>query len=264
MNADQLFEVRGQVAIVTGAASGIGLAMAEVMAANGAAVTLVDIDRPGLDAVVTRLRASGAEVESVTCDVKDLDRLAATIDATALRRGRLDAVFANAGISAGPGFAFGPAGGIEGIALPAWQNVLDINLTSVLTTLKAATPHMKARRYGRMIVTASIAGIKSEPFVGYAYAATKAAVINVVRHAATELAPFNISVNAIAPGAFMTNIAGGRLRFPEVAKQFAAMSPMQRIASTDEMKGLILLLGSPASSFLTGQVIAIDGGATAS
>ncbi len=264
MKAEQLFDVRGHAAFVTGAASGIGLAMAEVMAANGAAVTLADINADTLAAAEARLRAAGGEVDSVVLDVKDLDRLRAAVDATAKKRGRLDAVFANAGISAGPGIGFTPAGGIEAIALASWQNVLDINLTSVMVTLQTATPHMKARRYGRMIVTASVAGLKCEPLCGYAYTATKAAVVNLVRHAATELASFNIAVNAIAPGAFFTNIGGGKLRERAIAEKFEAMSPMGRVASTDEMKGLILLLGSPAASFLTGQAIAIDGGAMAS
>jgi NAD(P)-dependent dehydrogenase (short-subunit alcohol dehydrogenase family) len=100
--------------------------------------------------------------------------------------------------------------------------------------------------------------------VGFGYIASKAAVINVVRQAAVELAPWNIRVNAIAPGPFVTNIGGGRLhREPEVVKLFADMVPMGRLARTDEIKGLALLLASPAGSYLTGTVIPIDGGATA-
>ena len=100
--------------------------------------------------------------------------------------------------------------------------------------------------------------------VGYAYAATKAAVNNLVRQAALELAPYNVLVNAIAPGPFLTNIAGGRLRRePETVQKFADMVPLGRIARPDELKGLALLLASPASSFITGAVIPIDGGVTA-
>jgi len=264
MKAAQLFDVTGHVAYVTGAASGIGLAFAEVMAMNGARTILVDIDADALAREAGRLAAGGCKVEHEALDVRDSAKLRASIDAVVARHGRLDAVFANAGISSGPGFTT-PVGVIEAVQDDTWNNVLAINLTSVFVTLQSAAVHMKRQRSGRMIVTASIAGIRSEPIVGYAYTATKAAVANLVRHAATEMAPYGVCVNAIAPGAFLTNIAGGRLkREPEVRKQFEAMAPMGRVASTEEMKGLALLLASPASSFLSGAVIPIDGAATAS
>lgn len=263
MRADQLFNVKDHVAIVTGAASGLGLAMAEVMAANGAHVVLLDIDAAGLERATSRLRAAGWAVEPMTVDVRDTAALRGAIDGTAAKHGRLDVMFANAGISSGPGFLT-PVGVIEAVQQANWDNVLAINLTSVFVTVQAASVHMKRQRSGRIIVTSSIAGLRSEPLVGYPYTATKAAVANIVRHAATELAPFNVMVNGIAPGAFDTNIAGGRLKDPEVRKQFATMAPIGRIASPDELKGLALLLASPASSYLTGTVIPIDGGATAS
>ena len=145
-----------------------------------------------------------------------------------------------------------------------WQQVLQINLTSVFVTLRAAAERMKAQRSGRIVVTSSIAGIRGERMVGYAYAATKAAVNNLVRQAALELAPYDVTVNAIAPGPFLTNIGGGRLhREPEFVRKFAELVPMKRIARPDELKGLALLLASPASSYITGAVIPIDGGATA-
>jgi NAD(P)-dependent dehydrogenase (short-subunit alcohol dehydrogenase family) len=141
---------------------------------------------------------------------------------------------------------------------------MDINLTAILMAMRFVVPHMKARRSGSIVATASIAGIRSEPICGYGYIASKAAVINVVRQAAVELAPWSIRVNAIAPGPFLTNIGGGRLhREPEVVKLFADMVPMGRLAETHEIKGLALLLASPAGSYLTGTVIPIDGGATA-
>ena len=263
VKAEQLFDVRDCGALVTGAASGIGLAMAEVMAANGARVTLLDIDRARLDAAVARLRGEGAQVRAVAADVTDSAALRAAIDAAAAEYGRLDAVFANAGISSGPGFTV-PAGELGAVAPENWERVLRTNLSSVFITLQAAAAQMKPRRSGRIIVTASIAGLRSEPLVGYPYAAAKAGVANLVRHAAVELAPFGVTVNAIAPGCFHTRIGGGRLeRDPAAAKAFAEMSPMNRIAHTDEIKGLALLLASPAASFMTGTVIPIDGGATA-
>ncbi len=263
MRAEALFDVRGHVTVVTGAASGLGLAMAEVMAENGAVVAMLDVDAPGLEAAAARLRGAGLAVEPVVVDVANTGHLREVIDATAAKHGRLDVAFANAGISAGPSFQL-PEGQIEAVDLAKWGQVLQVNLTGVFATLQAAARHMKVRRSGRLIVTSSIGGIRGERIVGYAYAATKAAVNNLVRQAALELAPYNVLINAIAPGPFLTNIAGGRLHTnPEIVRQFAGMVPLGRIATTQELKGVALLLASPASSFITGAVIPIDGGITA-
>jgi NAD(P)-dependent dehydrogenase (short-subunit alcohol dehydrogenase family) len=264
MRAQDLFDLTGQVAVVTGAAAGLGLAMAEVFAANGAHVAMLDKDGPGLDAAAKGLVAAGASVEGHVVDIADRARQRAVIDDIAARAGRLDIAVANAGMSAGPGFGFGTGqGGLTDVDQARWDEVVAVNLTGNFTTMQAAARHMVARKSGRIVMIASIAGLKAEHLVGYAYAATKAAVVNLVRQAALELAAHNVLVNCIAPGPFSTNIAGGRIRDPEIAKQFAAMVPLARIAATDEIKGLALLLASPASSFITGTVIPIDGGAMA-
>jgi NAD(P)-dependent dehydrogenase (short-subunit alcohol dehydrogenase family) len=262
MKSSALFDIRGLVAFVTGAASGLGLAYAEVLAENGAQVTLADIDDEGAAKAAARLRGAGYAAEPLTLDVRDTGRLIRAIADVAKKRGRLDVVFANAGISAGPGPVMG--GTIDAVDLDAWEAVHKINLTSVFVTLRAAATAMKPQRSGRIIVTASIAGLRSEAMCGYGYTSTKAAIINIVRHAAMELAPFNILVNAIAPGPFLTNIAGGRLHSdPAAAAAWAETVPLGRVADPDEIKGLALLLASPASSFITGTVIPIDGGSMA-
>jgi NAD(P)-dependent dehydrogenase (short-subunit alcohol dehydrogenase family) len=139
-----------------------------------------------------------------------------------------------------------------------------VNLNGVFVTMRAAATHMKRQRSGRIIVTSSSAGLKAEPIVGYAYVATKAAVINLVRQAALELAPYNVMVNGICPAAFITNIAGGLFhRDPAAREKMTSRVPLGRLAAADEIKGLALLLASPASSFITGAMISIDGGATA-
>ncbi len=258
MKAAELFDLRGQVALVTGAAAGLGLAIAEVLAANGAHVLLTDIDTAGLEAARQSLASAGGAVESAPLDAADREAVETCIADLARRHGRLDIVVANAGISAGQ----------EGRTLDGawntWQQVIDLNLTGVFAAIRAAAAAMKPRRSGRIVVNASIAGLRGEVMVGYAYAATKAAVCNLVRQATIELGPYGISVNAIAPGPFRTNIAGGRLqRDPEFARQFEAEMPMHRIAEPAEIKGLALLLASPAASYITGAVIPIDGGALA-
>jgi NAD(P)-dependent dehydrogenase (short-subunit alcohol dehydrogenase family) len=264
MKQAELFDIRGHAAFVTGAASGLGLAFAEVMAENGAAVTLADIDEGALTKHVARLRDTGCTVEAALLDVADTKALQAAIDATAKQHGRLDALFANAGISGGQGFLTSPDGTIDKFDVDAFKRAIDINMTATLMAMRFATPHMKARKSGSIVATASIAGIRAEPITGYSYVASKAAVINIVRQAAVDLAPWNIRVNAIAPGPFITNIGGGRLhREPQIVKLFADMVPLGRLAKTDEIKGLALLLASPAGSYLTGTVIPIDGGATA-
>lgn len=264
MKAEKLFDVAGNVVLVTGAASGLGLAMAEVMAENGALVTIVDADAAGLSQAVAQLRQAGFSVEGVIADVAEEESLARAVNGTAAKFGRLDCVFANAGITSGPGFGIAAEGAIEALPAALWHRVLDVNLSAVFRTLQLAAVPMKRQRSGRLIVTSSIAGLKAETMVGYAYIAAKAAVNNLVRQAALELAPYNVLVNAICPGPFTTNIAGGRAhRDPAVRAKFAASVPLGRLALPTEIKGLALLLASPASSFITGAVIPIDGGSTA-
>ncbi len=255
----EMFALDGRVAAVTGAASGLGLAMAEALASAGATVVLLDIDAAGLATACEAIRATGGRAESAVLDVADRQAIRAAIDDIAARHGRLDAVIANAGVTAGPGYRT-EAGQINAVRDEQWDRVLSINLTGVFVTIQAAAAHMKRQRSGRIVAVASVAGLKSEVMCGYAYTATKAAVVNLVRQAAMELAPYGVMVNGIAPGPFRTNIAGGRIQQPEIEAEFASMVPLGRIASPDEIKGLALLLSSPASSFMTGTTIPIDGG----
>ena len=259
----KIFDLTGKVAFVTGAASGLGFAMAEAFAEQGALVVFADVDAPGLERAVGRLTQAGLKAEGVQLDVREAQRIRETIESTAAKHGRLDIVVANAGVTGGPPFA-DPEGQIENVDLATWENVIKINQTGVFATMQAAARVMKPQRSGRIIVTCSISGLRTGVISGYTYSATKAAVVRLVHIAAVELAPFNIMVNGIAPGPFLTNIAGGRLhREPERVEMMANSVPMKRVADPQEIKGLALLLASEGSSYLTGTVIPIDGGATA-
>jgi len=264
VKAQALFDVTGHVALVTGAASGLGLAFSEVMADNGARVVMVDSNPETLAKSVADLQSRGLAVEGAVADVSDHDALRRVVDEAAAKHGHLDAVFANAGMSAGPGYGSTPDGAIERTVQATFEKVLSVNLTGTFNTVQAAAPHMKRQRNGRIVITSSDAGVKGQPMCGYAYALTKAAIANLARQAALELAPFNVTVNAIAPGPFITNFAGGRTYAdPTSRKLMEDRVPLHRFAKTTEIQGLALLLGSPASSFITGTIISIDGGSTA-
>ena len=266
MKSAQLFDVTALATIVTGAASGIGLAYAEAMADNGARVTLLDKDAKSLDAEVTRLGERGGDVRGQVVDVTDRKALKASIDAAATYYGKLDVAFANVGIDSPPGFIGMTGertidGAFENVADERWDFVIATNLTSVYSTIKACIPHMKKNTEGgRIIVTTSVAGVRPEAIVGMPYMPAKAAAADLVRQAALELAKYNILVNAIAPGPIITNIAGGHLKDPVTVAAFAKFAPMRRLASTDEMQGLALYLASPAASYVTGAQMVIDGG----
>jgi NAD(P)-dependent dehydrogenase (short-subunit alcohol dehydrogenase family) len=262
MKSSALFDVAGLVTIVTGGASGIGLAYAEAMADNGANVTIFDLDRARLDAETKRLGARGRLV-----DVTDGAALDRAFDETAREHGRLDVVFANAGIGGGPGFLAldgrrNDERAFEKLDPAQWDRIFQLDVTALFRTIQAAARHMKAGKGGRIIVTTSISATKTENFVAAPYVAAKAAAAQLVRQAALELAEYNILVNAIAPGPFVTNISGGRLRDEKIQAALSRYCPLKRLGRPEDIQGLALFLASPASQYMTGASLTVDGGVT--
>jgi NAD(P)-dependent dehydrogenase (short-subunit alcohol dehydrogenase family) len=255
---ERIFDVRGTRAVVTGAASGLGFAMAEVLAEAGARVTLADVDAERLEEAAASLGA-----RSFVVDVSDEAQVRALFEDAEAAEGGVDVVFANAGLASVPGFGVEGGQRLETVEASDWHRVLGVNLTGVLHTMKHAAGVMKRQGSGRIVVTSSAAGLKPEPAVCYGYAASKAAVLNLVRHAALELAPHGVLVNAICPGPFKgTRIGGGVTQnpTPELERMWSRTVPLGRMADPEELKGLVLLLASPASSFMTGGAYLIDGG----
>jgi NAD(P)-dependent dehydrogenase (short-subunit alcohol dehydrogenase family) len=259
----RLFDVRGTRVVVTGAASGLGFAMAEVLAECGARVTLADIDEERLERSTQRLVERGCDARAFVADVSDEASVQALFDDVVAEQGGVDVVFANAGLASVPDFRVDGGQTLDTVQRSDWDKVLGVNLNGVMFTMRSAAAVMKRQGAGRIIVTASNAGLRPEPMVCYGYAASKAAVIHMVRHAALELAQDGILVNAICPGPFYgTLIGGGVTENPteEMKQAWATLIPLGRMADPEELKGLVVLLASPASSFITGAAHVIDGG----
>jgi NAD(P)-dependent dehydrogenase (short-subunit alcohol dehydrogenase family) len=271
LKINDLFKVDGYGVVVTGGASGIGLGFAEALAENGARVTILDVDAGRIDQESRRLQDLGFAVRGDVVDVRDHAAIDRAFDAALAAHGRLDVVFANAGIDSGPGFVSSwvgsqrprnPEGALENYTDQRWNRVLDINLNGIFATLRAGARLMRPQRSGRMIVTTSVAAYQCEPAIGAAYMTAKAGAAHLMRQVALELAAYQITVNAIAPGFFVTNIGGGHAKQPQVQEAMAKIIPMHRVGFAQDMKGLALFLASPASAYLTGQQISIDGGWT--
>ena len=259
------FDIHGRSALVTGAASGIGLAYAETMAEAGVRVSLTDIDGDGAEREAARLRGMGYAARAAALDVADREAVARVFDEHAKAYGDLDIAFANAGIDPGAGF-WNPAGHrnedgqIDTLDPARWDRTIAINLTGTFNTIRHAARLMKPARRGSIIATTSTAAIVTEPIVGTAYMPAKAGIAHLIRQVALELAEYRIRVNAIAPGPFVTNIGGGWLKDPKVRAAWDAQVPLGRIAETEQIKALALYLASDASSYMTGSQVLIDGG----
>jgi NAD(P)-dependent dehydrogenase (short-subunit alcohol dehydrogenase family) len=269
VNVSSRFEVGGFGVVVTGGASGLGLAYGEALAAHGARVTLIDVDGDEAAAQASRLQGEGLNVRSAVADVTDHAALDRAVDEAAEEYGRLDVAFANAGIDPGVGFVGAWAGdtrprveegALENYADERWNRVIEINLNGVFATARAAARHMRPRKFGRIIVTTSMASTNIEPAIGSAYMTAKAGARHLMHCLALELAADGIMVNAIAPGFFVTNIGGGHAHDPDLQAAIAKNIPMHRVGWPNDIKPLALFLASPASEYITGQEILIDGG----
>ena len=233
-----------KVALVTGAASGIGMASAGLFRSEGATVIAADaVPGDGL----TRLDA-GSE-----------DEVRALVDTIVADHGGIDVVFANAGIS----------GGLTGILEQTsadWHEILRVNLVGPFLAIKYAAPHMKARGGGSIVCTASVAGLRSGAG-GPAYSASKAGLINLVKVAATQLAGSNVRVNAICPGLVETGMTREIYEWARSSgkgDRIGRLNPMKRGGEPEEIAAVALFLASDAASYVNGQAIAVDGGLSAS
>jgi NAD(P)-dependent dehydrogenase (short-subunit alcohol dehydrogenase family) len=257
MSAAEIFSVQGKVAFVTGAGSGLGRAMAESMAENGANVACFDLNPDGLQETRRLCEAAGAKVVTIAGDVSDKASLEAAVERTVAELGRLDIAFANAGIG-------DPEPGLLHEYDDAnWKKVVDVNLNGVFYTDRAALRQMMKQGGGKIINTASMWGLAgaSSVFPLPAYNATKGAVINLTRELGLQYATHNIQINAICPGFFLTSL--GPYDDPEFMAATIGFTPMGRVADPSEIKGAALYLASSASSFVTGTMLVVDGGCMA-
>jgi meso-butanediol dehydrogenase / (S,S)-butanediol dehydrogenase / diacetyl reductase len=243
----------GKIALITGAGSGIGRATAELFAAEGAAVVVVDIRQARVEETVEALRAGGHAAVGFRADVSREDEVAAMVAAATDAFGGLDVLFNNAG-TAKPGTA------LE-LSLEDWRRVLDVNLTSVFLGVKHAVPAIAARGGGSVINTASISGLRGDE-ANFAYNAAKAGVVNVTRALAIDFAPLGVRVNCICPGGIDTPPMAWV--FPDAASRARAEQAhvLGRLGRPAEIAAAALFLACADSSFVTGHALVVDGGAT--
>jgi len=254
MTAPRLFDLTGRIALITGGSRGLGEEIAEGLGEAGAALMLLARRDAWLGQTVERLRSSGLRCESALCDVADAASVAAAVANTIDRFGRIDILVNNAGVTWGA-----PA---EEMPLDRWRAVLDVNLTGAFLCAQAAGREMIRQGSGVVLNVSSVAGLRAMPggIHSAGYVASKGGLIALTRELAAKWAPSGIRVNCIAPGFFPSRMSEKALE--RVGTEVAGRIPMGRIGRTGELKGIAVFLASDASSYITGQTIAVDGGAT--
>jgi NAD(P)-dependent dehydrogenase (short-subunit alcohol dehydrogenase family) len=260
-NPTDLFSLHDQVVVVTGAGSGIGRAIAEGCAASGATVVCADRNPESAEETISQIRPLGAPAQAVFVDVADEESVEALFATVLDSYGRVDVVFCNAGTA-------DTFKRVDEMPLAEWEEILAVNLTGVFLCAKHAARPMVAAQQGKIILTASIwgeFGAKLVPAPGYA--AAKGAVVNLTRELALELIPFGITVNAISPGFFSTNLGRDRDAPADLLERLLVgaveMSPLRRLADPAEIQGTAIYLASAASNLVNGHVLTVDGGYTA-
>ncbi len=255
-SVQKLFDLTGQIALVTGGSRGLGLQMAEALGEAGAKVMLTSRKASDLEDAAAHLAARGIDASWIAADASQPAEVQRVVDETMQRFGRIDILVNNAGATWGA-----PA---EDHPLEAWDKVMNLNIRSLFVFAQAvARVSMIPNKHGRIINVASIAGLGGSMDMKFiAYGTSKGAAVNFTRTLAAEWGVYGITVNALAPGFFPSRMTRGTLE-NFGAEKLAAGAPLKRIGDDDDLKGAVLLFASAAGKHITGQVLAVDGGVSA-
>lgn len=255
MPPENLFDLTGKVAIVTGGSRGIGRAICERLAQHGARVVVSSRKLDACQVVVDGIAARGGEAVAMACNIGRKPELQAMVEATTERWGGVDILICNAAINP----HFGPA---MGIADDIFDKMMATNVKSNMWLSHLCIPSMEARGGGAIVIISSIGGYKGSVNLG-TYAITKAADLQLARNLAVEWGPKKIRVNCIAPGLVRTDFARALWEDPDNLRRRTRDTPLKRIGEPDEIAGAAVFLASAAGSFMTGQSMVIDGGVLA-
>lgn len=248
------FDLTGKVAIVTGSTKGIGRAIAFALAAAGARVTVSSRDRERVAETEAAMTGAGHDALGVPCNVGRKEELQALVDTSRNHWGPADIVVCNAAINP----YYGPAMDIPD---DVFAKVMQTNIQSQLWLAQMTVPDLRAKGGGAIILVSSIGGLRGSDVIG-AYNLSKAADMQLARNLAVELGPDNIRVNAIAPGLVKTDFARALWEDPAFAEPRIAATPLRRLGEPEDIAGTAVFLASDAASWMSGQVLVVDGGAT--
>lgn len=250
-----LFDLTGKVAMITGASSGLGVQFANVLSDNGADLILVARRKEKLDEVKSEIEKKGVKVWTYACDVTKEDQVKATVEDVIKECGKIDILFNNAGVGAGMN--------AENLEYADWKKTIDVNLDAVFLVSKEVGKHMIERKYGKIVNTASMYGVVANMYIPTSpYHASKAGVVHLTKALATEWGKYNITVNAIGPGFFESEMTQGLINEESFLNHVKLTTPLGRVGKKGELDGIALYLASDASSYTTGQTICVDGGTT--
>jgi gluconate 5-dehydrogenase len=251
-----LFDLSGKLALVTGASSGLGVQYAKALAEQGADLVLLARRVDKLEQVKGEIEAMGKQCLAIKCDVTIEGEIIAAVTQAVAKYGKIDILVNNAGTS-----AISPA---ESMTEADWDKVLDTNLKGVFLVAKNVGAQMIKQKYGKIINISSMYGLVANAFFPVCnYHAAKHGVVGLTKALSAEWAKHNITVNAIGPGFFESEMTSGAINTPQFKQYVNISCPMKRIGNVGELNGILIYLASDASSYTTGQTIAVDGGWTA-